>query len=117
MKKFIKTPLASLIVLGAFFTGHTHAGEALAQITAEVEQTAAQIERDHGVLLTGQERNNLKISLVVTKVNKEVNTKTVQEKTDSAIQTYEITDPTDQRQLLIEIEANLSGNGGGVVPN
>ena len=117
MKTFIIAPLASLIILGAFFSNLLHAGEALEQINAEVEQTAVQIEQDYGVLLTGQERNNLKISLVVEKVSKEQKETSVKDKTDSAIQTYEITDPTDQRQLLIEMQANLTGNGGGDIPD
>lgn len=118
MKKFINTPLVGLIVLAAFVTTTAvHAGEALAQINAEVEITAAQIERDYGVLLTGQERNNLKISLVVDKLSKASKDVSVRDKTDAAIATYEITDPVDQRQLLIEVQANLIGNGNGDIPN
>ena len=68
-------------MLAAFVTTTAvHAGEALEQINAEVETTAAQIELDHGVLLTGQERNNLKISLVVDKLSKEQKDVSVKEK-------------------------------------
>jgi hypothetical protein len=67
-------------------------------------------------LLTTQERNNLKISLVVSKVSKEQKDVTVKEKTDAAIEIYEITDPVEQRQLLIEMKAKASTGNVGAEP-
>jgi hypothetical protein len=102
----------------AFCAGIANAGEALDSINAQVEQQAAQIDHAHGVLLTSQERDNLKMALIVKKVTKEeavATDVTVKEKADKAIATYEITDPVEQRKLLIEIEASYFG-GSGIQP-
>ncbi len=100
----LKTTLVSLAILGSLLTGTVNADEALDQVNAEVEQTAAQINADHGILLTTAERENLKLSIIVKKVttiDEDVQLDVV-EATDQAIETYEITDPTSQRKLLIE---------------
>ncbi|MFT4925487.1 MAG: hypothetical protein ACI8WB_001580 [Phenylobacterium sp.] len=119
MNKFIKTALASLIVLGSLLSSNLYASEALDQINAEVEKTAAEIDAAHGVLLTAQERNDLKLSLIVNKVKKDNAGDTkldVVKETNTAIDTYEITDPQNQRKLLIELETNWLGGSGGVQP-
>ncbi|NQZ09440.1 MAG: hypothetical protein HRT35_19990 [Algicola sp.] len=101
-----------------FCASIANAGEALDNINAQVEEQAAQIDQTHGVLLTSQERDNLKMALIVKKVTTEeavVADVTVKEKADKAIATYEITDPIEQRKLLIEIEASYFG-GSGIQP-
>lgn len=114
-----KTPLViGLTVLSSLVAGTVSAGEALDQVNAQVEETAAQIDAEHGVLLTTAERENLKLSIIsekVTTVEKGVQLDVV-ETTDAAIDTYQITDPTNQRKLLIEIESNLLGGAGAEPP-
>ena len=112
MNKIIKAALSSLLFTCAF---SATAGDELELINAEVDKRSAEIDQKFGVLLTTQERNNLKISLVVSKVSKEQKDVTVKEKTDAAIKTYEITDPVEQRQLLIEMAA-YEDDGGGLQP-
>jgi hypothetical protein len=111
MKKLLMISLSGLILLCTFFA---NAGEELEAINAEVEKTAAQIDHDYGVLLTGQERRKLKISLIVSKMTDEQQNIFAKEKADKAIKVYEITDPTEQRSLLIEM--SVAGGGGGVHP-
>ena len=112
MNKTSLVSLCGLLLMGTFFA---NAGEKLDEINAEVEKQAAQIDHDYGVLLTSQELDDLKISLIVDKENKEQPNASVVEKTKSAIKTYEITDPANQRKLLIELGVN-EGDGGGLVP-
>ena len=113
----LKTSLVSLAVLGSLVFGTVNAGEALDQVNAEVDQTAAQIDADHGVLLTTAEREDLKLSIIVKKItNVEEEQLDVIEATDEAIETYEITDPADQRKLLIEVQSNLIGSAGKQPP-
>ena len=115
MNKTIKTLLKGMAFVCVFFVLFVNAGEALASINAAVDTQAEQIDQKHGVLLTNQERNNLKMALIVKKVTTDTandSSKTVKEKTDSAIATYEINDPVEQRQLLIEIEAAANTGGG-----
>jgi hypothetical protein len=90
------------------------AGTELDQVNAVVEAKAAAIDQAHGVLLTTQERNNLKIKLVATQVATTLDTtanSSLDAEVDHAINTFEITDPTDQRQLLIDISAERGGDG------
>ena len=107
-------------LLGLIFSSPliVNAGEALDVVNAEVEQRANQIDQEHGVLLTGQERSALKLLLIANKVVAAQPNATVNEKTDDAIVVYEISDPADQRQLLIKMDeaSNLAGGGGGTRP-
>jgi hypothetical protein len=130
MNKIVTAFVKGLALLCACVAITAHAGEELTAINTAVEQRAAEIDQKFGVLLTNQERNNLKIALIVSKVSKEqkegagngggddpatqkaLTTKAV---TDKAIKTYEITDPVDQRQLLIEMDA-YEDDGGGLQP-
>jgi hypothetical protein len=119
MNKVLMTKVIGLAFSCAFFTGIASAGEALDAVNAEVEKKAEQIDQMYGVLLTTQERNDMKVSLVAKKVTVETTadtTETVEEKADSAIATYEITDPTDQRKLLIEMQVVAGGGNDDVKP-
>lgn len=117
MNKILTAFVKGIALLCACVAVTAHAGEDLDAINSAVEQRAAEIDQKFGVLLTSQELNNLKISLIVSKVSKEQKDRSVKAKTDTAIKTYEITDPVEQRQLLIELEAtSLTGNGGGDDP-
>lgn len=100
----------SAVVLLLSSTGTVNASSALTQINAEVEATAAQIDQEHGVLLTTQERINLKINLIVKEVAVDT-TLTIKQKTEAAIETYEVVDPDEQRKLLIEIGAQTRSTG------
>lgn len=96
------------------------AGDDLNLINADVEKQAAQIDQNYGVLLDTQERNNLKVALIVKKVTADGTDRTVIEKAKAAVVTYEITDPVEQRKLLVELEtaAQQKGTGnGGTVPD
>ena len=111
MKKIIVTPLIGLLLSLPF---STIAGTELDNVNAEVEAKAEKIDRDHGVLLTGQERNNLKIKLVAGKVADKLaidENATLNGTVEEATETYEITDPADQRQLLIDVSAERNGDG------
>jgi hypothetical protein len=115
MNKFIKTALSSLFCVCVF---SATAGEKLDLVNAKVDKKAEQIDETYGVLLTSQERNNLKIKLVVNDVVTDLaadETATVKAKVDKAVLTYDVTDPIDQRQLLIEVEAAYT-NGDGIKP-
>ncbi len=111
MNKTFLVSLSGLLLMGSFFA---NAGEKLDEINAEVEKQAAQIDQDYGVLLTSQERRDLKISLIVDRETKEQPNASVVEKTEKAIEVYDISDPVEQRKLLIEMR--VFDDGGGVVP-
>jgi hypothetical protein len=116
MNKFIKAALSSLFFVCAF---SATAGEKLDLVNAKVDKKAEQIDEIYGVLLTSQERNNLKINLVVKNVVAELaqdQNATIKAKVDEAVVIYKITDPVAQRQLLIEIEATAANNGDGTFP-
>lgn len=107
--------IVGLALSCAFFTGIADAGEELDAVNAEVEKKAEQIDQMYGVLLTTQERDNLKIALIVKKVatvEAAESKKPVKEIIDTAITTYEIEDTTEQRKLLIETEAAMAEFGG-----
>jgi hypothetical protein len=132
MNKIVTAFVKGLALLCACISVTAYAGEDLNAINAHVEKQAEDIDQKFGVLLTTQERNNLKIALIVSKVSKEQKELTgngggddpaiqkeltTMEVTDKAIKTYEITDPVEQRQLLIEIDAaSLTGGGDGDDP-
>lgn len=115
MTAFVK----GLVLLCVSFGFAAHAGEALDTINAQVESQAEQIDQNHGVLLDTQERQNLKMALIVKKVVAAASaekSKTVKEITDAAVNTYEITDPVEQRKLLIEVSAQKSTGTSGNEP-
>lgn len=120
MNKFIILATAlGLTLMCAFFSGPIKAGEALDSLNVEVEQQADQIDQQFGVLLTYSERTNLKIGLIVARLKAKKAAqpeKTVATLVDEAIATYEITDPIEQRQLLIETQSNVAGGSGGKPP-
>lgn len=119
MNKILSVLMKGGAFLCVFFSMFANAGEELDAINAEVEQKAEQIDIDYGVLLDTQERNNLKVALIVKKVVANAATeknKTVKQITDAAIITYEITDPTEQRKLLIEVSAQKGVVGTGEEP-
>jgi hypothetical protein len=116
MNKVLSAILVGQAFLCAIFTSPAHAGEELNAVNAEVEKRAEQIDQSYGVLLSTQERNALKISIVVRKVTANgegISTLELVERAKKAVVTYEITDPTDQRKLLIEMEAQTQAKGTG----
>jgi hypothetical protein len=103
-----------LSFLCTFLTGQVYASEQLDAVNAAVEKKAEEIDQKYGVLLTTQERNDLKIAIVAKKVTAKDTADTAQAletKTKEAIVIYEISDPTDQRKLLIEMEAQAKSTG------
>ncbi len=114
-----KIPLViSLALLSSLISGTVNAGEALNQVNAQVEATAAQIDAEHGVLLTTAERQDLKLSIIsekVTTVEEGVQLDVIKT-TDEAIETYEITDDAEQRKLLIDIQNKILPGGGREPP-
>jgi hypothetical protein len=115
MNRILSATLKGLVVFCALFSSITFASDKLAAVNAEVEKKAEEIDQKYGVLLTTQERQNLKIAIVVKRVataeaaNSEQSAKDI---ADAAIVTYEIEDTTEQRKLLIETEAAMAEFGG-----
>jgi hypothetical protein len=119
MNKILSALMKGMAFACVFFSIVAHAGNELNTINAEVESKAQQIDLNYGVLLDTQERNNLKIALIVKKVAANAATeknKTIEQITDAAIITYEITDPVEQRKLLIEVSAQKGVFGTGNEP-
>jgi hypothetical protein len=100
-----------IVGLLATLSWSVFAGAELDEVNAEVDKQSEDMDRDYGVLLTGQERNNLKLSLVVARVIGEKENNSVAEKTTKAIKIYEINDPVDQRVVLIGIGTLDDGDG------
>lgn len=111
----IKTPIAVLTLTCSLLIPTGHANEALDAINSAVEQKAALIDQNYGVLLTTQERNDLKVTLVVNKLVGDTQHMTAEQitiKTQQAITTFEISDPIDQRKLVIGLEAQAREGTG-----
>lgn len=95
------------------------AGQQLDEINAKVERQSMEIDQKHGVLLDYQERNDLKLDLIAKQALMDAGkdtTKTTKEIAETAFTTYEVTDLSEQRKLIIKIEAQKSiggGTGGG----
>lgn len=116
MNKNLKTAFFALFCLSPFIS---LADTPLDKVNRQVDAKAAHIDQTYGVLLTGQERNDLKITLVASQVAKNIQTDkhlAVTQAIDAAIITFDISDPSDQRQLLIEVGPQSAGNGGGLKP-
>lgn len=115
MNKIILATAFGLSLLCAFVSSQVQAGEALDAVNTEVEQRAAQLDQRFGVLLTGQERQNMKLALIAKKVATAESLqagKSAKEITDEAAKTYQIEDPTEQRKLLVEVDAVISFSSG-----
>ena len=106
----------NLALLGSvlLFPLTSYAGDELDAINVAVEQQAVQLDQTFGVLLTSQERSALKLSLIANKINADQSAASVKEKVESAFTVYEITDPSNQRKLVIETQ--VVGGSGGVQP-
>lgn len=114
MNKRLSTLSKGLALSCACLIINAHAGDKLNEVDAQVAQKARQIDEKHGVLLDSQERNALKLNLIVKQVvadSANDSTKSVSELAETAIATYEITDPTEQRKLLIGLEAQAKSTG------
>ena len=109
MNKNLPARLLGPALVCALFTGNVLAGDALDALDAEVEARAAVIDQQYGVLLTGQERMDLKLSLVAQRINIAAtdNSEVVEQKIQQAMQEFAIEDPALQRQLLIKLETQL----------
>ena len=121
MKILKKTLLSSAMTLSILVCGNVKAGEELEQINVEVETAAAQVDDKYGVLLTSQERMDLKLSLIVNRVKTNKTRDSflgAKEETEAAIVTYNISDPQNHRKLLIkfEIVASIFADGGWEPP-
>jgi hypothetical protein len=109
----IKRTMGVMLTLLALCNGSVSAG-ALEDVNAEVQNQAVQMDIEYGVLLTGHERKDLQLSLIAKKVCKASND-TVAVKLQTAITTYAVTDPAEQRQLLTLI-VSTEDDGGGIRP-
>ena len=112
MNKLLMASLSGLFFVCSFFASAEGENAELKAVNIEVEQRAVQLDQDFGIILTSQERSTLKLSIIANKVAANQSDASVREKTDNAIVIYEITDPVDQRQLLITIELSTGGGGG-----
>jgi uncharacterized membrane protein YfhO len=115
-----KAILMAMVSCSLGFGTHCFAGQKLDALNTQVEQKAAEIDQKHGVLLDTSERNELKMDLIIQQVAADTandTDKTMTVIANTAIATYEITDPTEQRKLLIKLEAQAqaaksTGHGG-----
>jgi len=121
MNKLILATAFGLTFSCAFFTNQLQANEALTALNEKVEQRAAYLDEKFGVLLTYQEREDLKIALIAKMMVTDealAAGKTSQDLANEASQNYQIEGETAKRQLLIEIEATAAKTGGdGVKPS
>lgn len=101
--------------LSSPINAQVQANQALNAVNTEVEQRAAQLDQNFGVLLTTQERQDMKLALIAKKV---ATTEAIQagksakQITDEAATTYQIEDTTEQRQLLVEVDALMPMSSG-----
>jgi hypothetical protein len=119
MNNILSALTKGVAFLCLFISVFANASNELNAINAEVEKKAEQIDQNYGVLLDTQERDNLKIALIVKKVVTDAaaeKNKTVKQITDAAIVTYEISDPVEQRKLLIEVSAKKGTGTSGNEP-
>ena len=99
------------------------AGQKLDAINAQVEAQAADIDQKHGVLLDSSERNDLKLQLISRQALADATDgQSIKDIAATANRVYEISDPYEQRQLLIKIEAQTTvqkgtGNSSNEPPN
>lgn len=92
----------------------------LTQVEAQVEHYAANLDQKYGLLLSFQERQNLKLAIIVENI---VTTealesgKSAQQLVNQAIETYQIVDIIEQNNLLAETELAIAKeNGEGHIP-
>lgn len=96
----------------------TLAGQSLDDINAKVQQQATDIDQKYGVLLDFNERNDLKLDLIVQQALLEADSaQSIAQIAEQAFATYEIADSYEQRKLLIKLEAQATlskgtGHGG-----
>ena len=101
--------------LSSPINAQVQANEALNAVNTEVEQRAAQLDQKFGVLLTLQERQDMKLALIAKKVatTQAVEAgKSAKQITDEAAATYQIADPAEQRKLLVEVDALMPMSSG-----
>ena len=99
-------------MLCAILSGNATAGEALDAINTAVTLQAEKIEQQYGVLLTYAEMDDLKVSLIARKQAAELqsfDTAAIAEKATQANDIYQLTDPMEQRKLLIEMQVVAGG--------
>jgi hypothetical protein len=113
MKSFMA---ATLLGLCSFYVC---SGAALDELNATVEFKAAQIDDTYGILLTSDELNNLKLKLIGEQVLDALANDpnaSIESQIERALNIYQITDPVDSRQLLIEVEAYFARGSGRKPP-
>ena len=126
MSNFLTTKLSAFaFCMCTMFTNTAFASDALDAVNAQVNQKAQQIDQNYGLLLTVEERQSLKMSIIVKKVTQGVGPLTRAELVElarSTDATYAIDDPVEQRKLLIELEESVevisysTGSGGALHP-
>ena len=108
----------------AFVANNSFANQTptLAEIEAEVANKAAIMDEEYGVLLSYQEQNDLKITIIAKAVAAQIEEAkangqnlTTAQAIDAAMTKYKIEGSTQHRQLIIGVEATadmggLSGN-------
>lgn len=117
--KLLALVAAALCCLG--FSISSLAGQKLDVINQKVSQQSNEIDNKYGVLLDYQERNDLRLDLIAKQalIDAEAGS-SVQEIAQSAFDTYEVSDPYEQRKLLIKLESQVAQKGtgnGGPVPD
>lgn len=118
-----KTTLLKSLALTLMLTNISAQAEQsaqLSQVEAQVEHHAANLDKKYGLLLSHQERQNLKLAIIVESiVTKEALAagKSAQQLAKQAFETYQIVDIIEQNNLLAETElAMAKENGEGHIP-
>lgn len=115
----IKITIQATVVAGALcclgFGIPSFAGQKLDEINAKLDQQALEIDQKYGVLIDYQERGDLKLDLIAQQALSEAadGTQSVKDIAEAAFATYEITDPYEQRKLLIKMESQATQKGTG----
>jgi hypothetical protein len=111
MKKFILSTIL-LSVTGLAQAGATESQQ-LKALNDEVQHRADILQYQHNVIVTQTDKNNIKKQVIVEQLKADNSGASAQKKVGLAINTFEITDPTDQRDIIIQYGF---GSGDGAEP-
>jgi len=112
MIKFL--PLFICVLLSLSF--ESSANTKLNELNKQLRETVELIETRYGVSVSYPEKQAMKINIIADKILNDSTSESTETKILNAVSTYEISDETQQRELVIEVGTNGSGSGGGAEP-
>lgn len=120
MKKAVVLKSLALTLMLAQASAQAAQPSKLAEVEAQVELHAANLDQKYGLLLSHQERQNLKLAIIVEKIVTKESIeagKSAQQLVEKAFETYQIVDIVEQNNLLAETELAITkANGEGHIP-